>query len=47
LRKVVAEQMADGERDQRAAVSGRREQGERKKQGRQRRDERFRAPRFA
>jgi hypothetical protein len=46
LREVVVEQVPDGERDQRDAISGRRKQRDRYKQSRERRDERCRAPRF-
>ena len=46
VREVVAEQMPDGERDQRAAISGRRKQRDRYKQSRERRDECCRTPRF-
>jgi len=46
VREIVTEQVPDGERDQRAAIRRRCEQRERNEQGRQRRDERFRAPRF-
>jgi hypothetical protein len=46
LREVVAEQVPNGERDQRAAISGRRKQRDRYKQSRDRRDECCRTPRF-
>jgi hypothetical protein len=38
--------MPDGERNERAAISGRRKQRDRQQQGRERHDKRYRAPRF-